>query len=319
MDCVKAIAHPSLALIKYWGKTDGGVNLPATPSLALTLDGLSTTTTVRLSDQDRFILDGMPRNDAKVQEFLDRIRQLTGFRGHFHIESVNDFPTAAGLASSASGFAALAGGLWALIRQEDIDPTTVSEWARLGSGSACRSVFGGWTIWEKGCAQAQPLLASDHWPEIRVILFLVSSGPKPLGSREAMNLTRATSPYYAAWLQDAPRLFEEARAHLLAKNWSGLGEAMRLSYMRMFATMFAASPPVMYWLANSVALIRLAQELREEGVAVYETMDAGPQVKFFCQEDDLERVLQAVNERIGPLDYLLAQAGPGLRVQACPI
>ncbi len=316
MTGVRAIAHPSLALIKYWGKIPGGINLPATPSLALTLGGLATTTTVTLADEDRFVLDGIEREDAKVAEFLDRIRRLSGFSGHVHIDSHNDFPTAAGLASSASGFAALAGALWALIRQEEPDPVQLSEWARLGSGSACRSVYGGWTTWDQGATEAQTLATADHWPEVRVILFVVSSAAKPLGSREAMNRTRDTSPYYPAWIEDAPRLYAEAKTHLLQKNWQGLGEAMRLSYLRMFASMFAARPPVVYWLPTSVALLHLAQELREQGLGVYETMDAGPQVKFFCRQSEVETVVQSVHERLGPLPYLVSSAGEGLRVQA---
>lgn len=317
MNRVRAVAHPSLALIKYWGKTDEGVNLPAVPSLALTLGGLCTTTTVSLADRDELVLNGSECTDAKVLTFLDLIRRRTGSHAHFRIESVNDFPTAAGLASSASGFAALAAALWALIHQDEPDPGELSEWARLGSGSACRSIFGGWTAWRARSPRAEPLWPPEFWPEVRVVLFVVHAGPKPLGSREGMGLTRDTSPFYPSWVADAPGLFDGALGRLAARDWDGLGALMRQSYLRMFATMLGANPPLVYWLPASVRLIHLAQRLRDEGLRVWETMDAGPQVKFFCLEDQLEAVLGAVRDTVGPLEFRIARPGEGVRVEPC--
>ena len=318
MTKVRALAHPSLALIKYWGKQESGINLPAVPSLALTLEGLTTTTTVSLVENDQIVLNGKAVSDPKVIEFLERIRQLTHSPYHFLVESTNDFPTAAGLASSSSGFAALAAALWALIHHDEPKPKNLSEWARLGSGSASRSVFGGWTLWPAGAEFAEQLYGPDHWTEVRVILFVLESGPKPLGSREAMNLTRQTSPYYPAWVSDSPQLLQRALEALNTKAWKKLGEVLRLSYLRMFATMYAADPPIIYWLPESLQLIRLAEELRQNGLSVFETMDAGPQVKYFCREEELPRVLQAVAERVGQLDYRLAKPGGGVRIEACP-
>jgi len=315
---VRALAHPSLALIKYWGKQESGINLPAVPSLALTLEGLTTTTTVSLVENDQIVLNGKAVSDPKVIEFLERIRQLTHSSYHFLVESTNDFPTAAGLASSSSGFAALAAALWALIHHDEPKPKNLSEWARLGSGSASRSVFGGWTLWPAGAEFAEQLYGPDHWTEVRVILFVLESGPKPLGSREAMNLTRQTSPYYPAWVSDSPQLLQRALEALNTKAWKKLGEVLRLSYLRMFATMYAADPPIIYWLPESLQLIRLAEELRQNGLSVFETMDAGPQVKYFCREEELPRVLQAVAERVGQLDYRVAKPGGGVRIEACP-
>ncbi|MDR7610651.1 MAG: diphosphomevalonate decarboxylase [Armatimonadota bacterium] len=317
MDRVRAIAHPSLALIKYWGKAEGGINLPAVPSLALTLGGLSTVTTARLADRDGMVLDGVERTDTKVLAFLDHIRTRTGSTARFWIESVNDFPTAAGLASSASGFAALAAALWALIYQDEPDPGELSEWARLGSGSACRSIFGGWTAWRARSPRAEPLWPPEFWPEVRVVLFVVNAGPKPLGSREGMGLTRDSSPFYSAWVADAPGLFDAALDRLASQDWDGLGAVMRRSYLRMFATMLGADPPVVYWLPASVRLIHLAQRLRDEGLRVWETMDAGPQVKYFCLEDQLEAVLKAVRDTVGPLEFRIARPGEGVRVEPC--
>lgn len=314
---VCAIAHPSLALVKYWGKAEGGINVPAVPSLALTLEGLSTQTRVEEDERDRVFLDGVETQDPKILTFLDRFRQVTGSNCHFRVETRNDFPTAAGLASSSSGFAALAAALWLLVHGSEAEPRQLSRLARLGSGSACRSVYGGWTAWEAGAEEAVPLFSREYWPEVRVLALLVEEGPKPLGSRDAMELCRRTSPYFPAWVADGPGLWQRARHALERQDWEELGHCTRLSYLRMFATMLGADPPVLYWKPNSLRLLVLAEQLRAQGLAVFETMDAGPQVKLLCLEPDLPAVLQFLRSEVSDLRWMEARPGSGVRAWYC--
>lgn len=293
---VTAAASPSLALIKYWGKLPGGVNLPATPSLAVTLDGLRTTTHITEASggqADAIIVGGEPQPPEPYAPIIDRFRSRAGSQTRVRVESANDFPTAAGIASSSSGFAALSIGLDAFFGT-GMPAGELSATARLGSGSASRAVYGGFTVWEAGSAYAQPILSPSHWPELRILVVVLDSGRKAVSSRTGMRRTSETSPVYEAWCSTSQQLFQRGRAALEARDLEALGTAMRESYLFMFSTMFTTKPPVIYWLPESVAVIREAEALRSTGVPVWETMDAGPQVKLLTTSDHVA----AVNERI---------------------
>ncbi len=318
---MKVLSHssPSLAFIKYWGKADGGTNLPAVPSLALTLDGLTTRTEVQFSDKDSLELDGKTSSDGKVMEFLTRVREITNTQYSFAIKSSNSFPTSAGLASSSSGFAALAAAVLGLIHKErDIPAPSLEELSRLarvGSGSASRAVFGGWTQWLQGSTVAEPLFGPEHWPEFRVLLMIVDSGEKSLGSRQAMQRSRETSPYFPGWVECSGKLFLQAKTAVEKRDLETLGQAARQSYLRMFSTMFTANPPVIFWKPLSLELIHLAEELRHKGLSVWETMDAGPQVKFLCLESELAQIEEEIQKRIPGIRYLTAKGGSGVRTE----
>jgi diphosphomevalonate decarboxylase len=216
---------------------------------------------------------------------------------YFDVESSNNFPSAAGLASSSSGFAALTIAC-ARILELDLTPAQLSAFARTGSASAARSLFGGFTLLPAGGFAAQQLYGPDHWPELRIVIALVSREAKPISSRAAMEATRKSSPYYRSWLHNAGQLLDPALRALEQRDIRALGEVARLSYSRMHAALLATSPPVLYWLPTSVAVIRECQKLREEGIEAWETMDAGPQVKVLCLEPDV----QAIGDRLKALD-----------------
>jgi len=310
-------ASPSLALVKYWGKLEGGVNLPATPSLAVALGGLDTTTVVRPSTDrsDRVTVDGRELPVGRYESFFAELRSRLGSSLRFDAESRNSFPGSSGFASSSSGFAALALACARLVGEmEGKSPPpleTLSEIARIGSASAARAVYGGFTLLPEGALRAVPLLPESHWPELRVVAAIVARAEKPHSSRAAMAATKETSPYYAGWIADAPRLLERAREALERRDLEGLGAAMRLSYSRMHASALAADPPLLYWLPGSLALIRACASLREGGVGAWETMDAGPQVKVMCLDGDLERVLDALRAAVPGIDLLVARVGAG--------
>lgn len=307
--------EPSLALVKYWGKSENGLNIPATGSIAVSLSGLNTNTAIRLihdCNQDRVILNGEIRNDRKIDSFLDYFRQEYPQAKNlvFEIESSNNFPTSAGIASSSSGFAALAIGL-ARASGLQLDSTELSRLARCGSGSASRAVFGGFTSFPAGAETASQLFDHEHWPELRIIVVMVHTGSKPVGSRDAMELTRKTSDYYPAWIKLSADLQDRAEQAVAERDISKLGPIMRRSYMAMFGSMFAADPPVLYWLPDSVALIHQAAEWRRRGMEIWETMDAGPQVKLICTQKELHLIEADLKSLFPHLNYFVASVGSG--------
>lgn len=289
-----AVAHPNLALVKYWGKADAERNLPATPSLGISLAALRSRVQVRLDgDGDTVDLDGRRLDPARYRPFLDAVRVRCGTRTGFRIHARNDFPSAAGLASSSSGFAALAAACSAACGAE-LPDGELSALARVGSASAARAVFGGFVSLPAGAEAARPLVPAEAWPELRVVVAVVTAAAKPIGSREAMERVRRTSPAYAGWVADSAGLYRDALAAVRDRDLPRLGVAMRKSYSRMFATMLAADPPIRYWLPETLVLLAAVEELREQGVAAWETMDAGPQVKVLCLDGDAQRVAAAL-------------------------
>jgi diphosphomevalonate decarboxylase len=319
---VRAVAHVNIALVKYWGKAPATLareaNLPAVPSLSLTLDGLWTDTRVRFAPEaadDRFVLDGVPQDDKpleRVRGFLDRVREAAGVAARFEVTSRNQVPTAAGLASSASGFAALAA---AAGRAAGLPPDTWSRLARLGSGSASRSIFGGWVAWDG--PEAWQVAPETHW-EVALVIAVIDAGPKAVGSREAMNRTRETSPYYAGWVAQAAGTFREAVAAVQAKDLGGLAEVMEVSALRMHASAMAARPPVLYWQPASLGVIRAVERARAEGIQAGWTMDAGPNVKVLCQASDAAELQDRLARVAGVAEVMVCGPGPGVRVEEVP-
>lgn len=299
-------AHPSLALVKYWGKQTTGINLPATTSIAVTLSDLTTNTmtvAVDIAEGDSVSIDGTMQPPERFAQLFDVLRAWItahgGARHAYRVVSSNNFPTAAGLASSASGFAALVSSavstsLPDLDTQNPEIARELSVLARIGSGSAARSIYGGFTRWRAGAEYAEPLYPPDWWPELRIVVLPVAGGSKPISSRLAMNRTGEESPFFDPWVRDAATLAVEAEEAIADRDLQRLGRAMRLSYMRMFATMLGASPPILYWLPETVAIIRKLEELRNNGISVWETIDAGPQVKVVCTVEDTPALLKAV-------------------------
>jgi len=308
-----AVAGPSLALIKYWGKQSAADNTPATGSLAVTLSGLESRTEASFDDRDSVTVNGEEQPLVRFSGFLGNLRAAAGLPGRgLAIRSQNNFPTAAGLASSSSGFAALAGAVAALSGR-DLPAAQLSALARLGSGSATRPVYGGFTVFDAGASAAEPEHDEAFWPEFRVVLCVVRESAKPTSSRQGMEASRLTSPYYDAWVRSSPRVLADARRALADRDWAVLGPLIRQSYLRMFGTMFSSEPPLLYWQPESLALIHALEALRAEGFTAWETMDAGPQVKVFCPAGQVEALTAELDRRVPGLRYLTAAPGPGLR------
>ncbi|HVV17096.1 MAG TPA: diphosphomevalonate decarboxylase [Polyangia bacterium] len=322
---VTAVSGTNIALVKYWGKRDPALNLPATGSLSLTLDRLGTRTRVAFDGgsggADRVMLDGAPAGEkfaARATAFLDRVRSRAGITTRASVDTANSVPTAAGLASSASGFAALAAAA-ARAAGLELSPAELSELARLGSGSAARSIFGGFVEMARGQqpdgrdAVAHPVEAGTGW-DVRLVVAITAAGEKTIGSTVAMARTAATSPYYDAWVRGVEGDLLDARAAIASRDLTALGVVAERSAMRMHASAMAADPPILYWNAATVSAIGTVRALREAGIAAFFTIDAGPHVKVLCAAADAERVAAALGETAGVLRTLIAAPGPGARV-----
>jgi diphosphomevalonate decarboxylase len=304
-------AGPSLALIKYWGKSVKGDNLPATPSLAVTLGGVYSEARVRTAQEDLVTVDGVEQDPARFAPFFDSIRTSLEVSVRFHAASTNTFPASAGMASSSSGFAALAG---ACARAAGClpSPADLSSIARVGSASAARAVFGGFVLFPAGARRARPVFGPEYWPDLRIVVAVTHRGPKPVSSRRAMEETRAGSPYYFSWIKESAALLPDAMRGLENRDLELLGETARRSYSLMHAAILGAQPPILYWLPATVAVIHGCAALRAAGIGAWETIDAGPQVKILCLAADAEKIMRRIGELVPGIQTILCHAGPGL-------
>ena len=298
-----ARSHPNIAVIKYWGKRDTHLNLPAVPSVSLTLSQFHTTTTVTWgSGADHFILNGedaSARDSRKVFDLLDRIDPE---RPPCLVSSDNNFPTAAGLASSASAFSALAmAGLAASGRVYDQQICSVL--ARQGSGSASRSLWDGWVQWTMGTrpdgldSHGVQIAPKEHW-DVCMVIAVVSDQRKPVSSRAGMKDTAATSPMYDSWCQTGQDDVNIAIDAIKNRDLVKLGQQMEISTLKMFSTMFTTIPSIRYWKPTTLAIVEEVERLRDSGTPCWYTMDAGPNVKILCHRGDAEQIEASIRSLV---------------------
>ena len=317
-----AVAHPNIALIKYWGKSDERLFLPRTDSLSMTLDIFPTTTRVRLApeaDQDTVVFNGERATGEaarRITAFLELVRERAGSAERAVVDTENTVPTGAGLASSASGFAALAVAATAAYGLDD-DPRSLSRLARRGSGSASRSIFGDFAVWHAGTddltSYAEPVdAAADLDPAL--VVAVVNAGPKEVSSREAMRRTVDTSPLFEPWALSSKDDLVDMRAALTRGDLDAVGEIAERNALGMHATMLAARPAVRYMSPASLTVLDSVLQLRRDGVAAYVTMDAGPNVKVLCRRADADRVATTVRGAAPDVALHVTGPGPGARL-----
>ena len=311
-----AVAHPNLALVKYWGNRDHALRIPANGSISLTLGGLQTRTQVRFDsglDRDQLTINDQPAEPAaqeRVTGHLNLIRELAGKRVPALVSSQSDFPQEAGLASSAAAFAALtlAGCAAAGLK---LDRRELSSLARRGSGSAARSLYGGFVELVAGedhrSSFAQPLAPADHWKLIDLIL-LVSRESKVTGST-AGHAAADTSPLQAARVADAPRRLQECREAISTKDFARLTEVVEQDSDMMHAVMMTSTPALHYLQPLTLAVMASVRSLRALGVAACYTVDAGPNVHCLCLPEG-EQSLRETLEGLSPNQEIL-RAMPG--------
>ena len=286
-----AFAPSNIALCKYWGKRDVELNLPVNSSLSVSLAHLGSHTKishsdtgldkVRLNNKDLALQSSFSR---KVIAFVELFRR--GQKIPLTVDTRNNIPTAAGLASSASGFAALVLALDDFFSLK-LEKTVLSAFARMGSGSASRSIYTGFVRWDMGTqADGMDSVAcqlDNKWPGLCIGLIKVSSAQKPVDSRSGMTRTIETSKLYPSWPEQAGSDLITLERAIDEKNFAQMAACAEKNAMSMHATMISAWPPLVYWLPESLAVMHKVWQLRDAGVAVYFTMDAGPNLKLLFE------------------------------------
>lgn len=311
----RAEACANIALAKYWGKSERGDNLTAVPSLSVTLDALRTRTEVTFDDSldaDQLIVGGQQttgRPLERVSEHLDRFRALASEQRRARVTSVNNFPTAAGLASSASAFAALAVATNAALGT-NLTPAALSSQARRSSASAGRSLFGGFAELLADADSATPLFDETHW-DVVMLVAVIASGPKDVASTGGMIHTKETSPFYRAWEVSAPSSFERVKTGVRERDFTTTVEAMEHSTRMMHATMLTSEPPVLYLKGTTIDLMHEVARARAEGLSVGYTMDAGPNVKVLAPEGSMTDAHALLERHPGVQRIIVCRPGPG--------
>lgn len=289
-----AFAPTNIALCKYWGKRDVELNLPMTSSLSIAVADRGAMTTLTVNDQpeERIMLndDPVPADSdfmRRVTTFLDLFRQ--GKKWHLDINIKMNVPLAAGLASSACGFASLTSALndlfnWRLSLRE------LSILARLGSGSAARSLWAGFVEWHAGIqsdgmdSYAEPLDA--EWSTLCLGFLIVNDQPKTMSSRAAMQQTVDSSGLYGSWPKKVAQDLSMIKQAIKLRNFSFLGGTAESNALAMHATMLSSWPPICYFQPETIAAMHKIWELRRQGLEVFFTQDAGPNLKLLLLERD---------------------------------
>lgn len=312
-----AVANPNIAFIKYWGNRDEELNLPENGSISMNLAGLHTRTSVEFDlslPADRLTINGRPAAPAvlgRVSAFLDHVRCLADTSAHASVVSENNFPAGVGIASSASAFAALALAASTAAGLRLSEPE-LSRLARLGSGSACRSVPGGFVEWYAGDddqnSYAVSIAPPDHWILVDCVA-IVSESHKPVGSTEGHSLA-GTSPLQGARISSAADRIERCRSAILTRDFDALAAVSELDSNLMHAVMMTSTPPLLYWQPATIAVMQAVTSWRRNGVPVFYTMDAGPNVHVFCPEDEAVNIINRLSSIPGVTRILAARPGP---------
>mgnify|MGYP000067481088 FL=1 len=315
----KAKAHSNIALIKYWGKRDERYVLPMNSSLSLTIECFYTETEVIFDDslrEDYFYLnDELQNKEAtdKISSFLDLFRKSAGIDKKAIVNSKNFVPTAAGLASSASGYAALAAAA-NIASGLNLERKELSMYARQGSGSAARSIYGGFVEWQRGTSEkdsyAVPI--DDAKWDIGMVIVIVNSKEKKISSREGMKRTVETSPFYKVWVQSAEDDIKEIKSAIKDRDFEKLGLITERNGLMMHATMLGAVPPISYWEPDSILVMQIVRELRSEGILCYFTMDAGPNVKILCRLSEADKIKERLRQVFDEEKIIITGPGPGV-------
>jgi diphosphomevalonate decarboxylase len=321
-----AISCANIAFVKYWGRKDHALRLPLNSSISMNLDRTTTTTTVlfdRALEADQVMIEDSETSGKaaqRVSEHLDRIRTLAGISARAQVVSRNSFPMGAGIASSASAFAALTTAACAAAGLEP-DERTLTILARLGSGSACRSIPAGFVEWHTADTSegsyAEQIAPPEHW-DLRDLIAIVQTVHKKVSSTKGHELV-GPSPFAEARLAAAERALPVVRDALLARDFVALGEETEQEAIRMHAVAMTSQPSLLYWSPDTVRIMQAVRDWRESGLAVYFTIDAGANVHVLCEESwagELESRLRALD---GVQDVIACGPGPGTRLIPEPL
>jgi len=311
-----ASAHPNIAFIKYWGNRDHHLRIPSNGSISMNLGGLETQTTVNFDNllkEDVLVWDGKIQIGAalqRVMSVLEKVRALSGLESYAKVESNNNFPAGTGIASSASAFAALsmaascAAGL-------DLSEAQLSRIARLGSGSACRSIPSGFVEWQAGnddiSSYAYSIAPADHW-DLSDCIAVISKTHKSTSS-EAGHVLADSSPFQAVRTKSALERLEICRNAILTRDFDAFAEVTEFDSNMMHAVIMTSHPPVIYWLPATLQVIHEVIKMRINGTPVFYTIDAGPNVHVICAQEDSPLVSSYIIDIPGVEDVIIAHPG----------
>ncbi|HKI52901.1 MAG TPA: diphosphomevalonate decarboxylase [Anaerolineales bacterium] len=316
-----ATANPNIAFIKYWGNRDNTLRLPVNGSISMNLDGLFTRTTVSFQDSlssDALIISGHEvtgKGLERVSYILDIIRGMADIHDHAEVTTENNFPSGAGIASSASAFAALAlaGSKAAGL---DLSEPELSRLARRGSGSASRSIPGGFVEWQMGTddedSYAFSIAEPDHWKLVDCVA-IVSASHKKTGSTEGHAIA-PTSPLQEARVADAPRRLELCRDAILNRDFDSFASIVELDSDIMHSVMMTSTPALHYWTPASIRVMSAVRQWRSEGLSACYTVDAGPNVHVICPEPESQTVAKKLRKVDGVTDVLVAKVGEAAKI-----
>jgi diphosphomevalonate decarboxylase len=317
-----ARSHSNIAFIKYWGNRDDALRIPSNGSLSMNLAGLDTLTTVRFRPDlpaDRFALNGEARSGPaleRVSRHLDLFRALAGSDLRAEVVSENNFPAGAGIASSASAFSALTLAASAALGLM-LDERALTRLARRGSGSAARSVPGGFVELYAGedddAAYAESIAPPDHWPLVDLVA-VVSHAHKQVGSSGGHPLAE-TSPLQPARVADAPRRLDLCRAAIRDRDFAALAAVAEHDTLLMHAVMMTSHPALIYWQPPTLAVIDAVRRFREDGVPAFFTIDAGPNVHVITPQPHAGHLRGALAGIGGVQTVLSAPPGGPARLQ----
>lgn len=317
-----AQAPANIAFIKYWGRRDNVLRLPANNSLSVNLSSLVTTTTVEFlseAGEDEVTLDGQaasPKAAARIQAFLDVVRQRAEFSGRAVVSSENSFPHGVGLASSASGFAALTLAATQALGLP-LTEKELSQLARLGSGSACRSIPDGFVEWQTAASNEESYAISlyppDYW-EIVDVIAIVDQTEKSLSSSEGHEAA-PHSPFYQARLEKfLPEQYAKILRALDERDFSAFGTVMEEEAINFHAIIMTAQPSVLYWNGATMNILHQVRAWRRAGLEAYFTIDAGPNVHVFCEKKNQPELVRQLSAVPGVEDLMVATPAPGARL-----
>lgn len=313
-----AIAHPNFALIKYWGKSNASGNVPAMSSLAVTLNTMTSETTVSFPNylqKDTWILNDVEQNSlGQIKPSCDYLKRISPIDLPILIESKNNFPTAAGLASSASGIASLITALDKAMETK-LSNQQMVEAAILGSGSSARSLFSGFVYLEavKNQVKCETILEADEWP-LNIIICITSTSQKTISSRQGMEISKMTSPIYDDWVNSHHEDIELALEAIKAKDFHQLGKITEQNCLKMHNVMKTSQPSIDYWNQATHACVENVKEMQQKGIPVFFTIDAGPQVKIICEPDVSKNVISLMERIPGVLSIIESSLGKGARI-----
>ncbi len=317
---VIARAYSNIALIKYWGKReDTAGNIPATPSISLALDKLTTETTITRTEEsnDIFILNGAETSgevNHRLVKYLDLWRDKGLIAGSFLLESKNSFPTSSGLASSASGFAALAKALSGFSERK-LSDRELSKLARQGSGSAARSITGGLSAFPLNDDPSARLLKEPQDVPWSMIVLLAHSEQKDTPSSLGMRRCAETSPYYSSWVKQAREDYRKMLSAIEVDDFAAIGSIMEENALAMHCCMMASRPPLLYWNDSTFRIIRGIRSIREKsGIQAYFTVDAGSNVIVLCRQSDSEKITKNILHHLGESHFISCKPAGGAEI-----